>query len=429
MKTKLSDSSLKFEKLVYDSVHGYIGLTEQELKIVDTIIFQRLHNVRQLGTAFFVYPGATHSRFAHSLGTMFVMSRIAQRLAELNIIEDVDEIKKLRLAALLHDIGQFPFSHVLEVPIKRYSEHGTHEHLSAHLIKNSCLKELFDTYTPDEISSIITKKYVEHPIYSLLISSDLDVDRIDYLMRDAHETGVSYGFIDTDRLTRTIIIDEDHLAVEDKGRQALENFLMARYHMYQTVYYHKTVVGFELLLQRIYEELMNQGKAYNYEQICALSDEEFYHYNDNYVWRLLQENQGEPEPLGDLISRFKKRQRLKMIKEIQGISVSGREKPEYSRLSLIEIPYQLEGLSKKSGIPKDWIFYSKPKPLEILSKAEDETAIRIVNEDGTSIPIAQDQDSIISMLYNSCFLSSRVYTKDEFELALLDGLRDCFGCS
>jgi HD superfamily phosphohydrolase len=419
---KTSSFPIKFEKLVYDPVHGYIGLTEQELKFVNTIIFQRLHNIRQLGTAFFVYPGATHSRFAHSLGAMCVMNKIAQRLAELEIIKDVDDVKKLRLAALLHDVGHFPFSHTLERPMRR-----RHEQISTYLIKNSCLKDCFDTYTPDEISSIITKEYVEKPVYSLLVSSDLDVDRTDYLMRDAHETGVSYGFIDVERLIRTITIDKDqHLAVEDKGRQALENFLMARYHMYQTVYYHKTVVCFELMLQRIYGKLMENKKAYSYEQICKLSDEEFYDFNDNYIWRLLRENQKDPEALGDLISRFRKRQRLKKIKEIQGISVSGKEKPEYSKLSLIEVPYQLEGLSKQSGVPEDWIFYSKPKPLEILSKADDETAIRVVNEDGTSIPIAQDPTSIISVFYDRCFLSSRIYTKDEFEKDLLKGIKKCF---
>jgi len=419
----LSILPIKFEKLIYDCVHGYIGITEQELKIVDSIIFQRLHNVGHLGVVYLVYPGATHTRFAHSLGTMFVMGKVAQRLAELGFINEKEEIEKLRLAALLHDIGHFPFSHSLEITIE-----GTHEELSDHLIKKSSLKDALETYTPEEISSIITKKYIENPIFSLLISSDLDVDRIDYLMRDAHSTGVTYGFIDTDRLIRTIIIDsENHLAVEDKGRQALENFLMARYHMYQTVYYHKTVVCFEIMLQKIYAILMEKCKAYNYEDIKKLSDVDFYYFNDSYVWNLLRENITEPEPLGELISRFIKRQRLKRIKEIQGISISGTQKPEYSRISLIELPLQLEVLSKQSGVPKDWIFYSKPRPLEILSKADDETAIRVLNDDGTSIPIAKDRNSMISMFYDSCYLSYRIYTKDDYETDLLKGLKECLG--
>lgn len=107
--------------------------------------------------------------------------------------------------------------------------------------------------------------------------------------------------------------------------------------------------------------------------------------------------------------------------------MSGTEKPEYSKMNLIEIPHQLRGLSRKSKVPADWIFYSTQKPLTILSNADDETAIRVVKEDGTSIPIAEDRDSTISNLYNSCFLSSRVYTKDEYEEDLVKGIKECFG--
>lgn len=417
-------------KLVYDCVHGNIELTSQEVKIINTAIFQRLHNIRQLGTGFLVYPGATHTRFAHSLGTLHVMGKLAQRLKKLKIIEDDEGVAKLRLAALLHDVGHYPFSHVLELPTKKLNPtgEGDHENLSAHLIHNSCLKDSLDTFTPDDISSIITKKVVDKPFYSLIISSDLDVDRIDYLMRDAHATGVSYGSIDVDRLIRTINSDKDenHIAVEEKGRQALENFLMARYHMYQTVYYHKTVVCFDLILQRIYEELIRLGKAYCYQDICNLSDEEFFNFNDSYVWHLLQENQKETPFLEELISRFRKRKRLKMIKEIKGMAVSGRQEPEYSRLSLIEKSNNLKFLSNKSSVPKEWIFYSLPKPLEILSNADEEGAVHVLDQNGTSVPIAKDSHSVVSMLYNSYPLSARVYTKDEYETQLLKGIQDCF---
>ena len=266
------------------------------------------------------------------------------------------------------------------------------------------------------------------PFYSLIISSDLDVDRIDYLMRDAHATGVSYGSIDVERLVRTITSDKDesHIAVEEKGRQALENFLMARYHMYQTVYYHKTVVCFDLILQRIYEELIRRGKAYSYEDICKLSDEEFFNFNDSYVWSLLQKNQKENTFLEELISRFRKRQRLKTIKEIHGMAVSGRQEPDYSRLSLIEKSNNLKLLSEQSSVPKEWIFYSLPKPLEILSNADEEGAVHVLDQNGTSVPIAKDPHSVVSMLYNSCSLSARVYTKDEYEAQLLKGIQECF---
>jgi HD superfamily phosphohydrolase len=359
---------------------------------------------------------------------MFLMDRVTQKLYELGIIKEFDEIRRLRLAALLHDVGHFPFSHCLERPIKNHSnkKEGSHEKLSEHIINKTSIRDMLDTYKPNDISSIISRKYVKEPIYSLLISSDLDVDRMDYLMRDAHETGVSYGFIDVDRLIRTLVVEKDHLAIEDKGRQALENFLLARYHMYQVIYYHKTVVGFELMLERIYQKLMERNMVYDFDQICKFTEEELFDFNDSYVWSLLKEHKKDRKPLGELITRFRKRKRLTRVKDIQGISMSGNEKPNYSKLSMIENPHQLRGLMRESRIPPDWIFYTTPRPLSILSNADDETAVWIVKEDKSSIPIAQDTESVISNLYDSCFLSARVYTKEEYEEQLLKGIKVCF---
>lgn len=367
---------LKYETQIYDSIHGYIGLTSSELSIVNSLIFQRLHQIRHLGTAYFVYPGATQSRFSHSLGAMFVIGRIAEKLRQLGYLKDIDEIQKLRLAALLHDVGHYPFSHVIENSILRLGdgEVGRHEDFSNHLIRKSPIRDKFESYDAEEIASILSKKYVKNPLYSLLISSDLDADRIDYLMRDAYHTGVAYGIIDVDRLIRTVKVDEEeHLAVEDKGKQALENFLMARYHMYQTVYYHKTVVGFELMLQRIYEKMADNKLVYGPSEILSLEDEEeIYNFNDNYVWHAMRtyEKKGETDGnLKELISYFKRRKRLKRIYEAEGISISGNATPQYSRISLIELPQHFDTLCKAAGVPKEWTFYSHPKPLEILAPA------------------------------------------------------------
>ena len=158
--------------------------------------------------------------------------------------------------------------------------------------------------------------------------------------------------------------------------------------------------------------------------MCKLSEQEFFDFNDTYIWNKLAENQSLSDVTGELIFMLKNRKPLKLVMEIQGISVSGNKKEEYSNLSLIELEHHLEGVHQKSGVEKDWIFYSQPKPLQILSKAEDETAIRIINSEGESIPIANDNQSIISVFYNSCFLSSRLYTKDGNEKKLRKGVKD-----
>lgn len=358
------------------------------------------------------------------------MGKVAQNLFEKGYISSYDEIEKLRLAALLHDLGHYPFSHCLERPIQSHSpsKEGSHEKLSVDFILNTSIGDkIKEHYDPHEIISIISKKNYKNPIYSLLLSSDFDVDRTDYLIRDAHATGVSYGFIDIDRLIGTITIDEDtHLAVEDKGRQALENFLLARYHMYQVVYYHKTVVGFDLMLQRIYEELMARGKAYSYEDICKLPETELCDFNDNYVWNLLLQYKSDETFVGSLIKMLRERKRLKRIKEIEGISISNNERAEYSKMKLIELSPQLDGLSKLANVPKEWIFYSLPKPVQILSNPDDETAIMVLKE-GKSIPIASDPASIIHSLYNSCFLYARIYTEESREADLLKGIKGWLG--
>ncbi len=242
-------------KRIYDEVHGYIELSGVELKIVDSAVFQRLRFVRQLAAAWYVYPGATHTRFSHSLGVMHIMGLVTSRLIDLGYIYSIDDVQLLRLAALLHDIGHTPFSHAIE-PFYKYKLNIGHEDLSKIVIlENSDIREILSSYgyDPKTIVALLEGRYKE-PLYNQLLSSDVDVDRMDYLIRDALHTGVAYGSIDLQRIIATLVVDgEGNLAILDKGIDALENFYLARMHMYKTVYYHKTLVGYEMMLRRIYE--------------------------------------------------------------------------------------------------------------------------------------------------------------------------------
>ncbi|HDI02462.1 MAG TPA: HD domain-containing protein, partial [Ignisphaera sp.] len=254
-------------KRIFDEVHGYVELSEAELKLIDTSIFQRLRYIKQLAVAWYVYPGATHTRFSHSIGTMYIMGLIAERLLNLGYIHSKEDVQLLRIAALLHDLGHSPFSHAIE-PYYRERIGIGHEDITKMLIlDNPEIKETLSYYgyDPKEIVAILEGKHRE-PLYNQLVSSDLDVDRMDYLLRDALHTGVAYGTIDIHRLITTIVVDgEGNLAILDKGIDALENFYIARLHMYRTVYYHKTLVGYELLLRKIYEKL-----AYEYSDELLL---------------------------------------------------------------------------------------------------------------------------------------------------------------
>ncbi|MEM0005472.1 MAG: HD domain-containing protein [Ignisphaera sp.] len=242
-------------KRIYDEVHGYIELSDVELKIVDSPVFQRLRFIKQLAAAWYVYPGATHTRFSHSLGVMHIMGLIASRLLNLGYIYNADDVQLLRLAALLHDIGHTPFSHAIE-PFYKHRLYIGHEDLSKIVIlENSEIRETLDSYgyDPKTVVALLEGRYKE-PLYNQLLSGDVDVDRMDYLIRDALHTGVTYGSIDLQRIIATLVVDGDgNLAILDKGIDALENFYLARMHMYRAVYYHKTLVGYEMMLRKIYE--------------------------------------------------------------------------------------------------------------------------------------------------------------------------------
>ncbi|BDB97007.1 HD domain-containing protein [Saccharolobus caldissimus] len=239
-------------KKVYDEIYGYIRLDDKETKLIDLPEFQRLRRIKQTSLAYLVYPGATHSRFSHSLGTFYLASIIGNRFKELGIIND-EEFTYLKFSALLHDIGQFPFSHSLE-PL--YLEHG---------LSNKELRNLIITKSPNfryfvDEESIDLNKILDilngNSLLSSIISSDVDVDRMDYLVRDSRHTGVQLGNIDLYRLLDTIYYgNNNEIIIQDKGIYSLENFYISRLHMYQAVYYHKTIIGYELMLRDIFKTI------------------------------------------------------------------------------------------------------------------------------------------------------------------------------
>lgn len=213
-------------KLIRDSIHGNLYLNDFEIKLVDTPQIQRLRRIKQLGFTYLVYPGANHSRFEHSIGTLHIASKIAD-----NIGLEEDEKDMVRSAALLHDAGHGPFSHVSEGILN-----SPHEYLTSRVIKESDLFHILsEKFDPDEIIDIINGKC----ILGQIISGELDADRMDYLIRDSYYTGVAYGMIDTGRLIHSIKL-EDNLIIGAKGIQAAESALIARYLMYPSVYHHHT---------------------------------------------------------------------------------------------------------------------------------------------------------------------------------------------
>ncbi|MFH1306892.1 MAG: HD domain-containing protein [Candidatus Micrarchaeota archaeon] len=218
------------KKTIRDPIHGQIMLSEIEIKVIDTLQFQRLRNIRQLGMAHFVYPGAHHTRFEHSIGTLKIADKMARKL-ELGEAERT----RLRIAALLHDIGHLAFSHDSEEIL--HSKIGRHEQIGKKIMCSSPISDIISEN--DDARKIADWAGGEE--YGQLISSDIGADRLDYLLRDAHYTGVAYGVIDWGRIISKLKWSDNEPAVDFGGLEAAESVMLARFSMFHTVYYHHAV--------------------------------------------------------------------------------------------------------------------------------------------------------------------------------------------
>ena len=274
-------------KFIRDSLHGNLQLNEFEVKLIDTPQIQRLRRIKQLGFTFLVYPGANHTRFEHSIGTMYLASRLAYGL---NLHDEQRQM--LRVCALLHDAGHGPFSHVSEAVL----EHS-HEELTSKLIMESHISEILsEKYDPKEIISIISGE----GSLGQMISGDLDVDRMDYLLRDSYYTGVAYGVIDVERLIHNMKLD-NNLILKSKGVQAAESMLLARYFMYPSVYQHHTTRIINAMFRRCLKQL--------FEEDC-IDPEKIYKYDDADIIITARYQKGF---IGDIMHRLDNRKLFKTV--------------------------------------------------------------------------------------------------------------------
>ncbi|MBW4890466.1 HD domain-containing protein [Mucilaginibacter sp. HMF5004] len=235
------------KKIINDPVYGFISIpSELIFDLIEHPYFQRLRYIKQLGMTHLVYPGALHTRFHHALGAMHLMGMAIETLQSKGHNITPEEQEAVTIAILLHDIGHGPFSHALEQTIV---EGISHEDISSLFMDR--LNETFDgqlTMAIDIFKDNYHKKFLHQ-----LVSSQLDMDRMDYLTRDSYFTGVSEGVISFDRISKMLNVKDDQVVVEEKGIYSIEKFLVARRLMYWQVYLHKTVIAGEQLLSKILE--------------------------------------------------------------------------------------------------------------------------------------------------------------------------------
>ena len=318
------------KKFIRDSVYGDISLNKFEERIMDMPQFQRLRRIKQLGLIGLIYPGATHTRFEHSVGTMNLGSKLS---AELGLPDD--DIELIRASALLHDIGHGPFSHVSEGVLS-----VPHEELTKYVVTKTSMCDLLEEkFDVNEIVDIVNGKGYLGPI----VSGELDVDRMDYLLRDSHNTGVGYGIIDYERIISNLKLEDDGLILDIKGVQAAEGALVSRYFMYPSVYQHHTTRIVNSMFRRALKKVIDED---------IIDENDIYKYDDAEIIGVFRHC--EDEFVNDIMARLDNRQIMKRVKTIRLDNFKYPEK--MYKIEQKELRKAEEEIAEDYDIEKDYVF-------------------------------------------------------------------------
>lgn len=397
-----SSNHSRKNRIVVDSIHGDICPTEREWQIIDTATFQRLRNIKQLGMGHFTYPNAVHTRFAHSLGALHVMQRVLDATKRRGYRVTRSQRDNLRIAALLHDIGHYPYSHLMEgvdqvrlieeiadgvdypkvVPSSRYPKHVE---LGALIVthQRDVINAIGGRRRAKVVADVFGRTGTADPQLSKLINSSFDMDRLDYMLRDANATGVPYGQIDINYLLNSLEISPTGMVgVAEKALPAAEHFLFARYFMYVTVYYHKTTCGFEeaakQLLRRIRDD---DARAETYELPKgrdAVNDlvksPRLESFTDAFLDRIFRKARTDDDPvISSLAETLCARRPPKLLKEVLflGPEHTARHVGGYLKQNC---KFQVRRLAEQHGIPLGQFMYCETKALSLEERGARLTA-------------------------------------------------------
>jgi len=387
-------------KIFNDPIHGFITVPKGViLKLIDHPYVQRLRRIRQLGLGYLVFPAAEHSRFSHAIGALELAQRVLKNLKEKDTTISDAEVRGTLIAILLHDIGHGPLSHTLEHTL---IEDFNHEMMSLKIMHN--LNREFD----GELSTAIEIFTDQHPKKFLhqLISSQLDIDRLDYLKRDSFFTGVSEGSVGINRILKTMRVINGNVVIEKKGIYAIENYILSRRLMYMQVYLHKTVLSADSLIQKIFtrakyliekgEKLRTPSSPLSYflkskrSAKKSISNELMRNYlalDDHDIFISIKAWSTEKDPiLSDLSSRFLNRDLFKTT------FIENRNK----KVDKDKLVINTKRLLKKSGLPYDddsaKYYFGFDKSYSEAYKYESES-IWILEEDDRAVEFSKAADT------------------------------------
>lgn len=420
--------TLSFIGEITDPIHKNIKFTKVEKEVIDTYIFQRLRRIRQLAGAHLVYPGALHSRFEHSIGSMFLAGMAGQTLLEKGYLQGFDTIQELRLSALLHDIGHGPFSHLYE-EVQSHSAFNSHEKMGEKIITETIIADTLkcNGFDPRSISDI---SFGKHNICFLneVISGGLSVDLMDYLPRDSYFSGTEYGKIDYFRIINSFeVSSEGKLGISKSALYSYESMLISRYQMFKAVYFHKTVRAGEVMILNAMKNLIRF-----IEPPSKKSLEHFFNLHDEMIIDTLSAIDGLDESSSQfryvqLLRDYKDRKLLKCIYEY--LSLSNKRYSQEQLFQNMEInkyasnpEYPLDFDTRVAKLKKsvntsqskgEFIFLdiSKAPSIPLAPKKEEVTSITIVDRKG-EYEKSFDQIPLINVI--SGYLDMiRLYTTKE----------------
>lgn len=396
---------LEFTGEITDPIHKYIRITDLEKKLIDTEVFQRLRKIRQLAGAHLVYPSAQHTRFEHSIGAMHLAGLAAETLLDKGYITYKEDVQSLRIAALLHDIGHGPFSHLFEEVLRENESNKlTHEIIGKKIIKESIIIDILGKYGYDtDYVCKLSFGESQKMYYDEIIAGSLSADIMDYLPRDSFFTGAEYGKVDYHRLISSLeVLSNDHLGINKSAINSLESMLISRYQMFKAVYFHKTVRAGEVMLLH---SLMSADKQLNFSNFCI---EEYLDYTDEKTIDIicsLKENKF----ASDLALDYKKRKLFKCVYEK---FLQNKHNAFDKELAGKQIRDFLRGIREYLDVDESFIFIdiSQAPSMPLTPSKEELNSIMLVDKDlefetpTSAIPLIDSITGFLDMI--------RIYTPE-----------------
>jgi uncharacterized protein len=353
-----------------DSIHRNIELEPWALELIDTREMQRLRRIRQLGTAYLVYPGANHTRFEHSLGA-YKLARDAARALGLS----VDDSRALAAAALLHDLGHGPMSHLFEEVLREHNQR--HEEFSIDLIQWSTIGDLLSRHGIEP--KVVADFVLGRGAFGRVVAGDIDVDRMDYLLRDAHYTGVRTA-VDPERLLSVMALVDGEYVVREAGLTAVESLLVTRFLMYPSVYFHHTCRAAEAMVVSGIEALLAQGAQL--EELRFLDDE-----------GLMARLRAGPPEAADVARRIEDRRLYK--RAFEGSHAQAEAVPELAaaREDAKGRRRLRDMIAHEAGVPVHSVLLDIPRPPLMR-----EVRARVLRRDGGLAPVAEASTLIRTLM-------------------------------